>query len=432
MILSTRAYLFRSETPETPLAIENWCVFGSDSTCQIVLDPQAGVSPRHARIENKETHYVLRDLKSATGTYVNGLRIEEQVLRDRDIIQIGTQTYTFSKDSQLNAPGIGLSSKNEAWQSQLRVLGNVAQTDFPVLILGPSGTGKEVLADALHMHSRRKTGPCVSVNCSALSETLIESELFGHVKGSFTGAMADRKGAFEAARGGTLFLDEIGDLSYSLQAKLLRALENNEIRPVGADFNVKTDVRIIAATHQNLNEKIQLGQFRLDLYYRLNVITVTPPALSERLEDFEEIFYKFARSYRTRFSFGAIEKMKRHSWPGNIRELKNTVARASALFPKEEIRESHIPMILDSLSTKLEGSNSTALQETTGTTSVIKDLERQLIIKRLLANNGNQRKTASDLGIPKSTLHDRLKTYQIDPRSFMRSKTLSYRNPLPG
>ncbi len=188
-------------------------------------------------------------------------------------------------------------------------LGNVAKTDFPVLILGPSGTGKDVIAQALHQTSDRQ-GPFLSVNCSALSETLIESELFGHVKGSFTGAVNDRKGAFEAARGGTLFLDEIGDLSYNLQAKLLRALENGEIRAVGADRNTQTDVRIIAATHQNLGEKIREGSFRSDLYYRLNVVTVTPPALNLRMEDFEGLLYGFARSMRVRFSHGAIVSLK--------------------------------------------------------------------------------------------------------------------------
>jgi len=256
--------------------------------------------------------------------------------------------------------------------------------------------------------------PMVSVNCTALTETLVESELFGHVKGSFTGATCDRKGAFEAARRGTLFLDEIGDLSPAIQAKLLRALENNEIRPVGADYNIETDVRVIAATHQNLKKKIQSGLFRADLYYRLSVIVIHPPALSERMEDFEEILYAFAKKMRVCFSYMAIQKLKKHTWPGNIRELRNTVARASAFFPHIKIEESHVDKILDLLS--LESTGHTV--ESLGQLPVIKEIEKQMIIKQLSANLGNQRKTATDLGIPKSTLHDRLRNYNIDPRQF--------------
>ena len=197
-------------------------------------------------------------------------------------------------------------------------LSSVATSSCPVLILGPSGTGKDVLANAIHNSSKKSGAPFISVNCSALTETLVESELFGHTKGSFTDAVSDRKGAFEAARGGTLFLDEIGDLPYSLQAKLLRALENNEIRPVGSDRSIKTDVRIIAATHQNLYNKIRDGEFRADLFYRLNVITIETPALKERIEDFDNLLYSFARQMRVRFSFNAIKTLKKHDWPGNI------------------------------------------------------------------------------------------------------------------
>ncbi|WP_374032992.1 sigma 54-interacting transcriptional regulator [Bdellovibrio bacteriovorus] len=218
--------------------------------------------------------------------------------------------------SRKSQPPFPIKSRNEVWNEELQTLSNVAKTEFPVLILGPSGTGKDVIAQALHENSLRDKGPFVSVNCSALSETLIESELFGHVKGSFTGAINDRKGAFEAARGGTLFLDEIGDLSYSLQAKLLRALENNEIRPVGADRNVRTDVRIIAATHQNLSEKIREGLFRSDLYFRLNVVSVAPPALALRMEDFEELLYTFARKMRVRFSFRRHRPYEKASMAG--------------------------------------------------------------------------------------------------------------------
>lgn len=390
--------------------LSDFVTIGKDVQCQFQLDsPQ--VSERHARLERKEQGFLIRDLRSAAGTYVNDARVMEAYLQDGDIIRIGDNELIYI-EKPADQKEFPLKSRNEVWNQELQTLSNVSQTEFPVLILGPSGTGKDVIARALHETGNRNKGPFISVNCSALSETLIESELFGHLKGSFTGAINDRKGAFEAARGGTLFLDEIGDLSYGLQAKLLRALENNEIRPVGSDKNIQTDVRIIAATHQNLPEKISEGSFRSDLYFRLNVITVNPPALLFRMEDFEELLYNFARKMRVRFSFGAIARLKKHPWPGNIRELKNLVNRATALYPREQILESHIEKLLDrTLLSRTE-------DRPTNDIPVIKEIEKQMIIKRLSANKGNQRRTAQDLGMPKSTLHDRLKYYSIDVSNF--------------
>lgn len=403
--------------------INNMLTIGQDSHCQIQLQ-QEEISPRHLRIENRDDLFFIRDLRSTTGSFVNGARVLEAQLQDGDVIKLGNKEFVFCQ-SQKIFKDIGLKSKNENWESQLKLLGTVAQTDFPVLMLGASGTGKEVLAEALHKNSNRSNGAFVRVNCSALTETLVESELFGHIKGSFTGAIADRKGAFEEARGGTLFLDEIGDLPYGLQAKILRALENNEIRPVGSDRTIKTDVRILAATHQNLSEKIMSGEFRQDLYFRLSVITVTPPSLKDRMEDFEILLYHFAKNYRVRFSFNAIQRLKKHSWPGNIRELKNTVARASAFFPKELIEEKHIEQIMDPYALqKCSQFGQTPSVMVEGQLPVIKEIEKQMIIKRLAANKGNQRQTAADLGMPKSTLHDRLRTYNIDPRQFTKSKNI--------
>lgn len=414
----TEAFLMTRNQNLIPLRDFN--TLGAASENSVPLSAP-GAAERHARIEMKPEGFLVRDLRSQSGTFVNGTRVTEAWLSDGDVLSLGEEELVFLKEAPNPGGGIGLKSKNEIWDEQLRSLGNVARTPFPVLLLGPSGTGKEVLAEALHRHSDRSRGPFVRVNCSALTETLVESELFGHVKGSFTGAIADRKGAFEAARGGTLFLDEIGDLPYGLQAKLLRALENGEIRPVGSDKTVQTDVRIIAATHQNLADKILGGEFRNDLYYRLSVVTVTPPALSERMEDFEELLYAFAKQMRVRFSFGAIQRLKKHTWPGNIRELRNTVARASAFFPRISIEENHIERIMDPYSLKHSasmGKPSSVMVE--GQLPVIKEIEKQMIIKRLAANNGNQRRTASDLGMPKSTLHDRLRLYEIDPRQFTR------------
>ncbi|MGZ3772414.1 MAG: sigma 54-interacting transcriptional regulator [Pseudobdellovibrionaceae bacterium] len=402
-----------SETTENArtLPVSEFMTLGKDTQCQLHINND-DISERHARIEKKDSCYMIRDLRSDNGTYVNGAKVMEAILQDGDIIRIGTQELIYIEKLQ-DPSTFPLKSRNEIWNQDLQTLGNVAKTEFPVLILGPSGTGKDIIAKTIHEYSKRENGPFVSVNCSALTETLIESELFGHIKGSFTGAINDRKGAFEAARGGTLFLDEIGDLSYSLQAKLLRALENNEIRPVGADRNIKTDVRILAATHQNLSDKIKDGAFRSDLYFRLNVITVNPPALKFRMEDFDELFYSFAKKLRTRFSFGAIARLKKHPWPGNIRELKNLVSRAAALYPQEYITESHVEKLLDRTLLNLNQE-----ERSINDIPVIKEIEKQMIIKRLTANRGNQRRTAHDLGMPKSTLHDRLKYYNIDVTTF--------------
>ncbi|MGZ3743290.1 MAG: sigma-54 interaction domain-containing protein [Pseudobdellovibrionaceae bacterium] len=334
-----------------------------------------------------------------------------------------TSTLPFLNSSQsLPSPAFPLHSRNHLWNTELQSLYGVAQTDFPVLLLGPSGTGKDVIAQAIHKSSKRAQSAFVSVNCSALTETLIESELFGHIKGAFTGAVTDRKGAFESARFGTLFLDEIGDLPFNLQAKLLRALENNEIRPLGSDRITKTNIRVIAATHQNLSQKINEGQFRSDLFFRLNVVSVYAPPLRERIEDFEDLLYTFAKQMRVRFSFDAIQKLKMHSWPGNIRELRNLVSRAAALFPHQQIDLERTERLLKSSTvyTPTPDENSQPRM------SVIKEVEKTMILKKLQENRGNQRKTAQDLGMPKSTLNDRLRQYNVDYKMYKRGSASAY------
>lgn len=389
---------------------------GRDGGCSLTFN-DASISGRHARIERTEKGYLLRDLRSRNGTFVNGARILEAYLNDGDRIQIGRTQLLFSLKRNLNESTHFLSSRNEAWSQTLSQLGNLAQSDLPILILGPSGTGKELIAKSLHEKSSRKAGPLVSVNCSALSEALIESELFGHVRGSFTGATDDRKGAFEAARGGTLFLDEVGDLPLSLQPKLLRALENKEIRPVGKDESVKTDVRIVTATHHDLREKVYRGQFRLDLYYRLNVLQIKSPALIERMEDFEDLLNFFCKEQRVSIKGEALNALKDYQWPGNIRELKNVVAKAKAFFDKEVSTLNQVKQLIEiPFTLKTESPETDAPEkapENPVNSSLLKELEYELIKKRLAANKGNQRQTALDLGIPKSTLHDRIKLYKL-------------------
>lgn len=388
---------------------------GTSPEASITLSPHS-MDERHCRIERLEdSRFIIRDLRSSSGTFVNGTRIIEAILQVGDKIKINNLHFQFVSDETLSETQMSryFKTKNPKWKVQLEAIPGLARSPFPVLILGPSGSGKEITAQAIHEHSIRAAGPFITVNCSALAENLIESELFGHIKGSFTGAINDRKGAFETARGGTLFLDEIGDLPYSLQAKLLRALENNEIRPVGSDRTIRTDVRIIAATHQNLNYKILNKNFRSDLYYRLNVITIQTPSLIERIEDFEDILFSLCRENKVRFSFSAIQYLKKHTWPGNIRELKNIVSRAAALYSGETIDETLAKEFIISDQSSIDIS-STFTPSIYGRTNLIKEMEKQLIINRLMLNKGNQRRTAKDLGMPKSTLHDRIKLYKLD------------------
>ena len=398
--------------------VNDYAAIGTDPANNIRLNAEK-IESRHARLEIQDGKLVAKDLRSRSGITVNGSRIIEAVLADGDVLQVGDfEMVVHDLGKQLR--DFPVVSRCEHWSDQLKSLAAVAQTQFPILLLGPSGSGKDVLAQALHGASNNASSSFLSVNCSALTETLIESELFGHVKGSFTGAISDRKGAFESARNGSLFLDEIGDLPYSLQAKLLRALENNEIRPVGSDRTIKTNVRIFAATHQNLYQKIREGNFRADLFYRLNVITVEVPALADRLEDFEDFLYQFARKMKVRFSHNAIQLLKKHEWPGNIRELRNVVARASALYPKILIEERHIDLLLNRKEKLAHAATGVNYAHTTDQAHmpVIKEIEKQMILKRLAANQGNQKRTATDLGMPKSTLHDRIRNYNISVEQF--------------
>lgn len=393
---------------------------GCSSEANISL-PYGKIDSRHCRIEKRTNReFTIRDLRSSSGTFVNGTRIIEALLNPGDKIKVNDFNFEFTNDEQ-PAPKPILTyhlenffkTKNLKWKQTLDAIPNMARSLYPVLILGPSGTGKELAAQAIHKNSTNSDGPFVSVNCSALAENLIESELFGHTKGSFTGAISDRKGAFETARGGSLFLDEIGDLSYNLQAKLLRALENREVRPVGSDMVIKTDVRVISATHQNLFEKMNANNFRSDLFYRLNVISITTPSLFDRMEDFDDIFFNLCKEVRVRFSYKAMRLLKSHNWPGNIRELKNVVSRASALYGKTTIEENMVHTLIDLNTHDPHNFNEISLVMKKRS-NLIKEMEKSMILSRLHANKGNQRRTACELGMPKSTLNDRIKEYKKD------------------
>lgn len=372
---------------------------GRDPSQMIALDDPFA-SRRHARIENQDDkgEFILKDMNSRNGTFLNGNKIFKAILKNNDCVKIGKTEFVFSFKRFSKNWKLFHKSLNLNWNKQLSRLPSMAQTEFPILIIGPSGTGKEHLAQMIHSHSNRSLGPYVSVNCSALTETLTESEFFGHIKGSYTGADQDRKGAFLSAHRGTLFLDEIGDLPLHLQPKLLRALEMKEIKPVGSDQTIKVDVRIVAATHQDLKKKVFEKTFREDLYFRIRVLEINPPSLKNRMEDFDTLFSSFSEGLC--FSKIAIQCLKNHPWSGNIRELKNTVARAKAMFQGEVIDEDKVMEILDPLYTK---------DQTAKDIPFLKKMEKEMLVRVLKENEGNQTKAALQLGIARSTFSYRLR-----------------------
>ena len=393
--------------------IKGFLSIGRGETNQLVLDDDY-VSRHHARIEYKEDKelFILKDMNSKNGVFLNGNRIYQAALGHNDLIKIGQQVFTFSFERYNQKWQLATQSANEKWNEQLARLPHLAQNNFPILILGSSGTGKEVLSQLIHKNSSRSENTMVSINCGALTESLVESELFGHVKGSYTGAVSDRKGAFLSAKNGTLFLDEIGELPLSLQPRLLRAIETQEIKPVGSDRVLKTDVRIVAATHQNLKEKVEKKEFREDLYYRLNVVTIQVPNLQDRMQDFENFLEVFSMEQGISFSDLAVEELQKYSWPGNIRELKNIVARAKALFGNRTVDKKMAQTLLN----QEESTNSSNVDLKTSLN--LKEIEKKLILNLLKKYRGHQTKVASELGMPRSTLNDRLNRYNIDARTF--------------
>lgn len=301
-------------------------------------------------------------------------------------------------------------------QELLEMIKYVAPTEATVLIYGESGTGKELVAEALHKNSERRTGPFIKVNCAALAESLLESELFGHEKGAFTGADRRREGKFVQADGGTLFLDEIGETSSSMQVKLLRVLQEQELQRVGGEETVKVDVRIIAATNRDLEKEVAAHNFREDLFYRLNVVMLSVPPLRNRKGDIKQLAKLFAGKFaeKNRRSFEGItqdclELLDQYSWPGNVRELENAIERGIILMRGSELTEKSLPLTIQRQGKEIFPSNT--LQESPQPTSLF-DAERQLITKTLEETAGNKSEAARRLGITRKTLQNKLNRYQ--------------------
>lgn len=290
------------------------------------------------------------------------------------------------------------------------------------LITGENGTGKELVARAIHQQSTRSTKPFVEVNCAAIPEELIESELFGHEKGSFTGATAARKGKFDQASGGTLFLDEIGDMSLKTQAKILRILQEHKFERVGGNRTIEVDVRVIAATNKDLEEEIKEGNFREDLYFRLNVLPFTVPPLRERKDDILRLTKHFLRYFCSKESReiksvekDAVEALISYNWPGNVRELKNLIERLVIMTPAQIIQLSDLPQAI-TRERRTSAPSDTGLTELPDSYREAKELfEKQFLLEKLQKNKWNISRTAEEIGLERSNLHRKIKSYGIEP-----------------
>ncbi|HZM14912.1 MAG TPA: sigma-54 dependent transcriptional regulator [Candidatus Krumholzibacteria bacterium] len=306
--------------------------------------------------------------------------------------------------------------KGPAMQRVFQLVEKVAITDSTILIHGESGTGKELIARAIHFRSTRASGPFVSINCGALPESLLESELFGHVKGSFTGAIKDKEGLFKVATAGTFLLDEIGETTPAIQVKLLRVLQEKEIIPVGGTSPIKIDVRVIAATNRELDEEVEHGRFRADLYYRLNVIPVKLPSLRERREDIPLLVYHFLRKSRPNYadvtqaiSKEALQFLVDYDWPGNVRELENIIERSVILQAGEVLQVDDLPEVV-----RINRRPGASRRLFEGTNVTLEELEREYLVTVLNETGWQKKKASSILGINASTLYRKIQRYGLD------------------
>lgn len=378
--------------------------------------PDEEISRFHLTLERKEDQYWFQD-QSRNGTFLNRKITDRALLKDGDEIGIGSWRIIFRSDAEWGeqetvlkkktkavASFSGIIGKSERMQRVFAMIEKVAPTTTTVLIMGETGTGKELVARAIHDRSPRMKRPLVPINCGAISPQLIESELFGHERGAFTGALGRHIGAFEQANGGTLFLDEVGELPLELQPKLLRVLEEKKIRRVGGTQEIPVDVRVIAATHRNLETMSREGKFREDLYFRLFLVPIQLPPLRERGDDIAVLAQAFVETLQgegKKLSPEALQKLADHSWRGNVRELKNVMTRSLLFSAHEKIGPEEILFLSDSGDPSLMNRPK------------LETAERDTILNALKENEWNKKKTAEVLGIAKSTLFNKIKEYQI-------------------
>lgn len=378
---------------------------------------------------------IVRMLTIVGSLFVGALKVQQTITKEKESLS-ELKTY-YKEETQKDYKFENIVGRSTRMQQVFGMLNTVAPTDATILIRGETGTGKELIATAVHNLSRRQNGPLIKLNCAAISETLLESELFGHEKGAFTDAREMRKGRFELADGGTLFLDEIGDITPALQVKLLRILQEQEFERVGGTKTIKTNVRLVAATNRNLEEMVRKGEFREDLFYRLNVIPIHLPPLRERYEDvkllIEHYLHRFMKEHRKNMHFtkGAMELLLDYPWPGNIRELQNTMERIVLICPDGEIQPEMLAHVLPFNYQKLYmqsepvPSNVTPIPHTPVqhyeapssapmTKKTLQELEKESIIQALIDSHGIQTKAARALGMSARQIGYKIKLYGIE------------------
>jgi DNA-binding NtrC family response regulator/pSer/pThr/pTyr-binding forkhead associated (FHA) protein len=394
---------------------------GKDASNDLVLS-QRFVSGRHLKVTRQHNRFLVRDQHSTNGTWLGGVRVFEAEVPFFTTLRVGEAELCIEPavtGGSLRPAGqtFGIIGNDPAVRGLLELIDRVAPSTAAVAILGESGTGKELVARAVHARSSRAQAAFIPVNCAAISKELIESELFGHEKGAFTGALAARKGAFEEADGGTLFLDEVGELPLELQAKLLRALESGEIKRVGAARPQTVDVRIVAATNRDLLAQARAGKFREDLYYRLCVIPLTLPPLRSRKGDIPALAEHFIRAFAPRgqsvsLSPAAREALERYSWPGNIRELRNVIHRALLLRRGPAIDAGDLAFDAGGAH---EVDLTAGLEFVPGMTleAMLSRAERQIVESALKRFGNNKERVARELGVARSTLFKRLKEWGL-------------------
>ncbi len=358
----------------------------------------------------------LRTLSVVASLIAQAVKIRQSVMEERE--QLIAENSRLHRELEKRFRPANIIGNSKAMQQVFDMIAQVSRSDATVLIRGESGTGKELIAQAIHYNSPRAEKTLIKVNCAALPETVIESELFGHEKGAFTGAVSTRKGRFEMANGGTIFLDEIGDLSPTTQVKLLRVLQEKEFERVGGNETIRTNVRVIAATNRDLEVGMEDGTFREDLYYRLNVFPIHLPPLRERREDILMLTDHFIAKYSEanhnpihRISTPAIDLLINYHWPGNVRELENCVERAVLLSVDGVIHSHHLPPSLqsaESTNTQIRGT----LQDS------LENLERELLMDALKSTKGNMAKAARMLDITERIMGLRIKKYGIEPKHY--------------
>jgi two-component system nitrogen regulation response regulator NtrX len=379
------------------------------------IDAQVVLISGHGNIES-----AVRAIKMGAFDFVEKpLSLEKTVLVVRNalnqrILEAENRALRARVDRHLTMIG-----ESYAMRQLREQVAMAAPTNGRVLVYGENGTGKELVARTIHSLSRRRTATFVEINCAAIPEELIESELFGHVRGAFTGAVADRRGKFEVADGGTIFLDEIGDMSLKTQAKVLRVLQEQTMEAVGGTARIKVDVRVVAATNKDLQSEIRAGRFREDLYFRLNVIPIFVPALRDRQDDIpllaDHFMAEFAREYgrrQKRFDAGARSVVQYYPWPGNVRELRNVIERLMIMVPGDEISAADLGF-LDS-----GGASRVVTPETPDRRTLHEardQFERDLILRTLAEQQGNMSRTADVLGVERSNLYRKMKAFGIAP-----------------